>query len=84
MLVARRLLESVGDHEERRFLLAEIALAVGGAARAASRGAAAVPRERVRERFAAALDELSRLLPGERGTSHADSYLNEAFGRART
>jgi len=79
--LARRLLDATEDSEERRFLVAEIALAVGNAARAVS--SPALPVDKVQARYAAALQELESLIPPDDEDSLAGQYLVEVLKRVR-
>lgn len=80
---AARLIESTESASERRFLLAEIALAVGRAARTVE--ALGLPAEHVATRYDLAIRELRQLAPdgAAESTGHLDHYVRQAFARAR-
>ncbi|MBI4602821.1 MAG: hypothetical protein HY721_12765 [Planctomycetes bacterium] len=79
--LARRLIDAAVDPEEKKFLLAEVALVLGSAARDVT--AAGVALEEVRERYRSALADLRAMVPDELGTPLVDRYLEESFARAQ-
>lgn len=79
---AKRLAESATAASERRFLVVEVALAVGRAARVVR--ATGLPRERVAQRYAEAVRELRQLAThvGAAPDDLLDGYVARAFERA--
>jgi hypothetical protein len=78
--LARRLIAEAEDAAEQRFLVAEVTLVLGRAARTVE--GLGLSTERVRERYLATADDLRSLLPGASGEIALDAYVEKAFERA--